>query len=233
MNDAPVFPPLLYGVQASDPFAFACAQARQGCDAGLIAYHPGPTVLQAALVFAPEVPLAQAMAMLPLAAVGFQNALGALAPPEVGVHLVWNGDLRVNGALCGRLNAAASHTAPDAAPDWLVIGLSVDILPQSDTPGDTPDQTTLYGEGCSEVNAVTLLEAWARHTLVALNRWADDGTGPLHKDWTGLAWNIGGTVTQGDLTGTFVGVDENLGLLIKSCDRTHLVPLTDLLEPTQ
>ena len=85
MSDSPVFPPLLTGAQAEDPFAQACAEARQGCDAGLVLYNLGPSVLQAAIVFAPEVPLAQAMAMLPLCAVGFQNALGALAPPEVAV----------------------------------------------------------------------------------------------------------------------------------------------------
>jgi BirA family biotin operon repressor/biotin-[acetyl-CoA-carboxylase] ligase len=172
------------------------------------------------------------MAMLPLCAVGFQNALGALAPPEVGVHLAWNGDLRVNGAICGQMRAAASDSDPKTEPDWLVVGLAINILPQSDTPGDTPDQTTLYGEGCSEVNPVTLLEAWARHTLVALNRWSEDGPGQLHKEWSGLAWEKNKTVTQGDLTGGFISVDENFGLLLKSGDVTHLIPLTDLLETT-
>lgn len=231
MTDTPVFPPLLTGLHAADPFAYACTQARQGCDAGLVVYDPGPSVLQGAIVFAPEVPLASAMAMLPLCAVGFQNALGALAPPEVGVHLAWNGDLRVNGAICGQMRAAASDLDPQAVPYWLVVGFAINILPQSDTPGDTPDQTTLYGEGCSEVNPVTLLESWARHTLVALNRWSDDGPGPLHKEWTGLAWNIGKDVTHGDLSGRFTGVDQDFGLLLKSTDTTHLIPLTDLLEP--
>ena len=231
MTDAPTFPPLLQGIPAKDPLAVACAQAREGCDAGLVVYDLGPSVLRAAIVFAPEVPLAQAMGILPLCAVGFQNALGALAPPEVGVHLAWNGDLRVNGAICGRLTAAASDTDARRVPDWLVVGLSVNILPQSDTPGDTPDMTTLYGEGCSDVHVVTLLEAWARHMLVALNRWQDEGNAPLHKEWNGLAWGLNDPMTQGAYSGQFIGVDENFGLLLKSDDTTHLIPLTDLLEP--
>lgn len=206
-------------------------QAQKGCDAGLVAYDPGPSVMRAAIVFAPEVPLRQAMAMLPLCAVGFQHALGALAPPEVGVHLGWNGDVRVNGAVCGQMCAAASSTDPEVEPDWLVIGLSVNVLPQSDTPGDTPDETTLYGEGCGDVHIVTLLESWARHMLVGLNRWQDEGHSPLHKEWSGLAWGVGEPLNQGAQTGQFIGVDEDFGLLLKTEDKTHLIPLTDLLEP--
>ncbi len=231
MTEAPIFAPLLTGLQSADPIARACTEAQQGCDAGLVVYDLGPSVLQAAIVFAPEVPLASAMTMLPLCAVGFQNALGALAPPEVGVHLAWNGDLRLNGAICGRMRATASDRDPTQVPDWLVVGFDLNILPQSDTPGDTPDQTTLYGEGCSEVNVVTLIEAWTRHTLVGLNRWSDEGPGALHKEWTGLAWGVDTDVTLADLTGKFIGVDEHFGLLLKRGDTTHLIPLTDLLEP--
>jgi len=59
----------------------------------------------------------------------------------------------------------------------------------------------------------------------------DDGAGPLHKEWTGLAWAMGEHMTHGDLTGSFTGVDENFGLLLKTDKTTHLIPLTDLLEP--
>jgi len=38
-------------------------------------------------------------------------------------------------------------------------------------------------------------------------------------------------MTHGDLTGSFTGVDENFGLLLKTDKTTHLIPLTDLLEP--
>ena len=231
MTEAPVLPPLLKGLQSDSPFAQACAEAHQGCDAGLVLYDLGPSILEAAIVFAPEVPLSKAIAMLPLCAVGFQSALGALAPPEVGLHLAWNGDLRLNGAVCGHMRVAASDSEPHQIPDWLVVGFSINILPQSDTPGDTPDDTTLYGEGCSDVNPVTLLEAWARHTLVMLHRWSEEGSGPIHKYWSGLAWGMGKNVTQADTTGVFIGVDENFGLLLKTDDTTKLIPLTDLLEP--
>ena len=100
-----IFPPLMTGMaiegRDSDPFDTAIAQATLGVDAGLIVYNLEADRARATLVLAPDVALTQAMAMLPVAGIGFQNALGALAPPEVAVHLEWNGRIRVNGAKCG------------------------------------------------------------------------------------------------------------------------------------
>jgi biotin-(acetyl-CoA carboxylase) ligase len=229
----PVFPPLMSGLAvtgAMEAFDTACAKAAMGCDAGLVVYNLGADLMQAALVLAPEVPLAKAMAMLPLCAVGFQNALGALAPPEVAVHLGWDGALYLNGARCGGLRVAASHTDPEAQPDWLVIGLTLPLWPPSEETGQTPDATALYAEGCAEVDAGNLLEAWARHTLNWINRWEDEGPRSLHAEWRGLAHGLGEERTQGDLFGSFLGVDEDFGMLLRQGDTTQLIPLTTLLE---
>lgn len=227
------FPPLFSGQEVTgpiDPFDKACVEAVKGCDAGLIVYNLGANLLRAAIVFAPDVPLREAMAMLPVCGVGFQNALGALAPPEVAVHLDWDGGLRINGASCGRMRVAASENDPDAEPLWLVVGLELPLWPESDDPGDTPDQTTLYAEGCAEVDAQRLLESWVKHTLVGINTWADEGPAALHKEWRGLAHGVGEGIEMDGKSGTFLGVDEHFGLLIRDDATTHLIPLTYLLE---
>nr|WP_254899103.1 biotin/lipoate--protein ligase family protein [Thalassococcus arenae] len=215
---------------AGDVMERAALRATMGCDAGLVVYNLGADALSAALVFAPEVPLAQAMAMLPLCGVGFQNALGALAPPEVAVHLDWAGGIRINGARCGGFRVAASGSDPDAVPDWLVVGLFLPLWPASDTPGDTPDDTALYAEGCADVQAPLLVEAWARHTLNWIGRWESGGNKVLHDEWRGLAHGIGEQTTQGGLTGTFLGVDDAFGMLLRDAETTHLIPLTTVLE---
>ncbi|MGC1504469.1 MAG: DUF4444 domain-containing protein [Sulfitobacter sp.] len=230
---APSFPPLFSGLAVEgqiDPFDKACVVAAQGCDAGLVVYNLGANSLQAALVFAPDVALADAMAMMPLSGVGFQNALGALAPPEVAVHLEWAGGLRINGASCGRLRVASAGIDPAMEPDWLVVGLELPLWPENDTPGDTPDQTALYAEGCADVNAVDLLESWVKHTLVGINTWIEEGVAPLHKTWRALAHGIGEDIEINGAVGTFLGVDEKFGMLLRTEDTTRLIPLTDLLE---
>lgn len=230
MSDV-TFPPLLSGLEVGagvDPFEKACAQAALGCDAGLVVYNLGADALSAAMVFAPEVPLEQAVAMLPLCGIGFQNALGALAPPEVAVHLEWSGGIRINGAKCGALRAATC--GPADAPDWLVVGLKLPLWPSSDNPGETPDETALYAEGCADVEADKLLESWARHTLVWINKWTDEGVAALHAEWRGMAQDIGEDVTVQGKSGTFLGVDENFGMLLRHDDQTDLIPLSSVVE---
>ncbi len=240
MRDAS-FPPLLSGYPVageSDPLDAAIAQAALGCDAGLVVYNLGASELRASIIFAPEVPLEDAMAMLPACGIGFQNALGALAPPEVAVHLDWAGGIKINGASCGHLRAISSTADPAQVPDWLVIGLELPLWPASDgpasdRPGHTPEQTALYAEGCADVDAKALLESWARHTLVWINRWSGEGTGPLHNEWRGLVPGIGEEANQGELSGTFLGVDERFGMLLRDQNgTTHLIPLSSQLEAT-
>lgn len=229
----PSFPPLFSGLAVEgkiDPFDKACAEAARGCDAGLVVYNLDATTLRAAIVFAPDVALEDAMTMLPLCGVGFQNALGALAPPEVAVHLDWQGGMRINGATCGRLRVAASDSNPKAEPHWLVVGLELPLWPEDDDTGHTPDQTALYAEGCADVNAERLLESWVKHTLVGINSWLDDGSATLHSDWRGIAYGIGEETIVNDLRGSFLGVDEHFGMLLRDAKTTHLIPLTQLLE---
>ena len=233
MSEPLTFPPLMWGEAATDSaLGHAARKAALGCDAGLVSYLLLADRVEAALVFAPEVPLAEAMTMLPLCGVGFQNALGALAPPEVAVHLSWDGTIRVNGAICGGLRVLSATHDPAEVPDWLVVGWTLPLLPADVETGNTPDQTALFVEGCADVSPPTLVEAWARHTLNWIARWESDGSRPLASEWRGLAHGIGEETTQNGLKGTFLGVDEAFGMLLRDDDTTHLIPLTTLLEDT-
>lgn len=232
------FPPLFSGESVGgqiDPFARACSQALLGCDAGLVCYNIGASELRAAVVFAPEVPLQKAMSVLVACGIGFQNALGALAPPEVAVHLTWQGGLEINGARCGRLRVAASDTDISGEPDWIVIGLEIPLLPAADVvPGDTPDQTCLFEEGCADVDPGLLVEAWIRHLLPWVNRMEEDGAKGLHAEWQGLGKYVGEeiefTLLNNKYSGTFMGVDEHFGMLLRTDEGTTLLPLSMLLE---
>lgn len=231
--EAPSFPPLLKGQPAApgqDPMAKAVAAAALGADPGLVVWAPRADRMEAAMVLAPEVPLAEAMSGVFAIALGLGDALGALAPPEVAVHYDWPGGIRVNGGTCGRLRAAASTADPAAEPDWLVVGVSIDLLPENDEPGRTPERTCLHMEGCGEITALGLIESWSRHSLVWLNTWVDEGFRPLHQAWRGRAWLIGERLADG---GTFMGLDEQGGQLVRRPDgTTELRPLTCLLAAT-
>lgn len=237
MTEAPVFPPLFQGravAPGADPVLKACAEASLGCDAGLLVWSLSHDALRAALVLAPEEPLSRAMAAWPACGLGLRDALGALAPPEVAVEFDWDGPIRVNGARCGRIRAVAPAGDPAAEPDWLVVGFDLPLLPpREDAPGETPDQTGLFAEGCADLDPAGLLEAWARHALHALSRLEGDGRAGLHRDWRGLLPAMGETVRLPEGEGMFLGLDEDFGMLLRpEGGETAAIPLTARLEPS-
>lgn len=238
MNAAPLFPPLLKGLATgpANPFVVAISEAEKGVDSGLFTWSLSPERLRAAIVLAPEVPLEKAMAAFCACAVGIQNAMGAHAPPETAVHLDWTGGIRVNGGHVGGLHVAASTRNPEAEPDWMVVGLELTLsLPDNLEPGETPDWTSLLQEGFAEIDPSLLLEAWSRHSMLRLNALDDaKGRAELHKTWSGLAWRMGDEINLPmdgtHHTGTFLGVDENFGMLLKLGQKAHLIPLSKILE---
>ena len=239
MTIAPVFPPLFRGMAAgpANPLTIAMAEAERGVDAGLLVWSQTEERLRAALVLAPDTDLDAAMVGLVACAVGAQNALGVLAPPETGVQIDWAGDLRMNGAHLGALTAHAATRDPARVPDWLIVGLDLTLrLPDALEPGQIPHWTALDQEGCGDIDPVALLEAWARHSLNWLHAIeAPEGRAALYREWRGLVWNLGGPVSlhlAGDRhEGQFLGVDENFGMILKSTDGdTRLVPLSSILD---
>ena len=209
---------------AGDPFVAACAAAAE-VDPGTVFYAPDEATLQVAILLAPEATLGEAIGVSFAVSLGFNDALGALAPPEVAVHLEWPDRVRVNGALCGRMRAAASTADPQAEPDWLVIGLEVPLMPTTaSAPGETPDETCLHEEGCGAVTAPDLIETWARHMMNWLHIYLTDGFEPLHREWLAKAY--------GREDGTFLGLDEHGGLLLNEGGTTRILPLTQMLEQT-
>ncbi len=232
MSTGPSFPPLMQGINTAgaDAFEAACSEAAQGCDAGTILYDASPERLRAAIVLAPEVALSDAAAMLPLTGVALQNALGALGPSEMPVHLCWDGPIRVNGGLCGAVRGATDTQDADAEPGWLVTGFELVFARGNLAGGETPDETDLMSEGCGDLTPVDLLESWSRHLLNWISRWEDEGMGPLHAEWTGLAHGMGQDGVFLGKNGHFLGLDEKLGLLLRADGQTMLLPVTDLLE---
>lgn len=238
MSVTPSFPPLLKGLATgpANPFTVAVREAERGVDSGLLAWSLSDERLRAAIVLAPEIPLEPAMAAFCACALGLQNALGAHAPPETAVHLDWTGGIRINGGHVGGLHVAASTRDPLVEPDWMVVGLELTLaLPDNLEPGETPDWTSLAQEGCGEIDPALILEAWSRHAMLWLNALDDPkGRADLHRDWSGLAWNMGQDIKLPidgtHHTGTFLGVDENFGMLLKLGQKTHLIPMSKLLE---
>lgn len=239
-GEAPTFPPLLRGVEVKpgvDPFAKAVSDAGRGvAEVGDLYWSPDGTTLRAAIVFAPEEPLAAAVPILFAVANGLNDSIGALAPPEVGVQHVWPDGVKVNGAWCGAMQMDASTRDPAQVPDWLIVGVSLAIRwdANSASPGEAPDLTALSEEGCGHLSSVRLLESWSRHTLTWVNRWEDGELRAITDGWLNRAEGRGETVafehkgvTQ---RGTFLGLDEGGGMILKTETGNDALPLLPMLD---
>ncbi|MEM6481527.1 MAG: DUF4444 domain-containing protein [Pseudomonadota bacterium] len=111
------------------------------------------------------------------------------------------------------------------------VGLDLMRRPETDDPGHRPDQTTLYAEGCADVDGPALLESWVKHTSVHINRWQAEGSGAIHKDWPELCCKVGKDIEFANRASIFLGVNKTFDLLLRDAQTTHLIPLTQILEP--
>ena len=226
MSRRPILPPLYRGAAldaAGDAFLEAQARARAGAGAGTLLWSARDDRFDCAVVLEPERPLAESLPVHYVALLGFGDALGALLPPAVDVTFDWPDRIAVNGGTVGGVRLAVPDAEAAATPDWMVVGAGAALAddPTDDEPGRNPGRTTLGTEGGAGIAPVDLVEAFARHFLVWLNRWQDDGFGPVRQAWLKRAAGSGGRVA---------GLDDSGGLLLIEDGGTRTLDLRRALQ---
>ena len=219
----PLLPPayrLVQLITEDAPFDAACASASTGQD-GDFFWSDRPDRLDCAILLHPELPAARAGLVAHTAMVGLGDAIGALAPPAVAVEFGWPDRLYVNGAIAGGIRVATADTADSTAiPSWQVLGMTVAIHGDraDPSPGSRPEVTTLFDEGAVDITAVSLAESLSRHLLAWVHRWHEDGFAPVSDSWLGRAvgyrQDIAWALPAGPVSGRFVGLDDDGGLLL-------------------
>jgi biotin-(acetyl-CoA carboxylase) ligase len=228
----PTFPPLLRGEKVEgtiNPFQKAVAASVMGTDPGVIFFAEREDALHLAMVLAPETALSECVGVCHAAMLAVADSLGALGPPELAIHFGWPFDFKVNGAKCGALSCQASTADPADIPDWLVIGIEIPFMRPADLePGENPESTWLYEEGCVELTVPQVIESWSRHALIWLRAFEDGGYESIQDHWRAKCDSIGREI-ESPATGTFVGINETGGLLLRRDGLTDIYALTGQL----
>jgi biotin-(acetyl-CoA carboxylase) ligase len=220
--------------------AFAHAQrlaAEEAAEDGTVVWSRRRAWLDCAVVLAPEAPLNPSLLVAYAAMLGLGDGLGALTPPVVTVTFGWPDRLEVNGGVVGGVRVAVAEAASaDAVPPWMVVAVRVAIAAGrgGNEPGHDLSRTTLEDEGCADIDAAGLLESFGRHFLSWINRWQDDGFGPVRDAWINRASGRGRQVEAAlpgvRLAGRFAGIDDEGGLLlIEDGGRTLTADLSQAL----
>jgi BirA family transcriptional regulator, biotin operon repressor / biotin---[acetyl-CoA-carboxylase] ligase len=230
----PVFPPLLKGHAVKAPLTSiteACRLAARGeLGAGDIVWSRNTAKAECALILEPDVSLARAQQMVPLVMVALAETLGALCPPELPVEFAWPDRVLVNGGDAGRVTmiapaGTASAGASEPVPRWIVIGVTLHLAARDGErePGLTADITALAEEGAGDVTRSAVLEHLAACMLAWLDTWSSDGFRSIHDQWLfRTTGRQGGCLAPGETEPvTVLGLDEDVGLLIKNADGTH------------
>lgn len=225
----PQFPPLITGHMlkpGQSPVRKAAAgAAKKKYGAGDLLWLNDPDTLDYAIVLEPEVARAASLQMVFTQMVALGDAIGAIAPPEVAITYRWPGMVLANGATIGHVSAVlADEDTAEGYPAYLVIGTHLAIRPKvySNDPGLTRDSTTLWDEGCGELDAMMVLDSTARHFLNWVHTWEEDGFTPVLAVLDGRM-TPGHAITVDGAEAAYLGLDEAGNALIKLAGSTKLI----------
>ena len=200
--------------EVGDAFDHALHHAGE-LGAGTLVFVGRFDMAEFAVVLEPEQPLAEARCAFYAGMVALGDALAAQAPPEKPLAIAWPDAIHVDKGLIGggRLGWPAG-AAEECVPDWLVFGAAIrTVWLGTDEAGLHPLSTTLAEEGFAEVDSGHLAESFARHLMVTLDRWQEEGFAPIARDYLARL--------ERDAPR---GIDENGDLLLPEGGRRALCP---------
>jgi biotin/lipoate A/B protein ligase family protein len=138
-----------------------------------------------AVVLEPDEPLRTARRAFYAGLTALADALAVHAPPEKPLAFEWPDAIRVDGGLVGGARLAWPSRADEDEPaDWLVFGASIRTVAMGETePGLRPLAAALDEEGFEGLESGRLVESFARHLMVAIDAWQEQGFGAVAKNY--------------------------------------------------
>src|SRR6185312_11699619 len=148
--------------------------AKEG--AGALVWVGRFDLVEFALVLEPDEPLAAARRTIYAGMNTLADTLAVHAPPNTLIHFEWPDALFVRGGLVGGGQLAwPKNAAENKRPDWMVFGAVVRTAMNLAEPGIKAHLTALEEEGFEELAPGRVVETFARHFMVAVDAWQEEG----------------------------------------------------------
>ena len=136
------------------------------------------------MVLEPEEPLRTARRAVYAGLAALADALAALAPPEKAIEFVWPGTIEIDGGVAGGGQLAWPDTPENEPPPWLVFGGMIRTVSMAEgDPGLRPLSAALEDEGFDDFGSARLVESFARHLMVQVDGWQDEGFAAVARDY--------------------------------------------------
>jgi biotin-(acetyl-CoA carboxylase) ligase len=202
--------------EVGDAFAHAKTHAVEE-GAGTIVFVGRFDLAEFALVLEPDEPLHVARRTFYACMAALADTLVAHAPPETDIRIEWPDAVSVNRGLVGGGQLAwPEGAAEDEPPAWLAFGAMVRLVSMSGTDaGLHPLSAALEDEGFNELGAERLMESYARHFMVMLDAWREEGFAAVSKSYLQR-------LSPENKSGIRRDIDENGDLLIRRMEETQV-----------
>jgi biotin-(acetyl-CoA carboxylase) ligase len=202
--------------EVGDAFAHAKSHAAED-GAGTLVFVGRFDLAEFAVVLEPDEPMRHARRSFYACMAALADTLTAHAPPETSISIDWPDSISINGGLVGGGRMAWPENADaDAPPDWLVFGATIRLVSMSGTEaGLHPLSAALEDEGFSEFGAERLMESFARHLMVMLDAWQEQGFGAVAKSYLQR-------LAPDSEQGTRRDIDDNGDLLLRRMGTTQV-----------
>lgn len=206
--------------EAGAPEGFAARARQQTAGRGRRgrAWASPPGNLFLSLLLRPKATPAQAATLSFLTCVALGEAIDLAGVPASDVTNKWPNDLLVGGAkIAGIL--LESRTRPDAALDWVTVGVGVNLASH---PDDTLYPVTSLKAQGSDVGPEDFAGWLLARYGYWYNRWQAEGFAPVRAAWLARAQGLGQPVVvrlpDRELHGRFAALDDSGALLLELPD---------------
>jgi hypothetical protein len=168
--------------EGGDAMQRASDEARAGAGAGLLVWVRRPDTVDCAVILEPEEDLATARHVVLAGLAAIADALAAISPPEKPLTLIWPDRVHFDGGLIGGARLAwPEGCAEDENPGWLVFGFTLRAMANEET--DRAPAAALIDDGFDDFEVGPFVESFARHLMLALDGWAQDGPKAALSHW--------------------------------------------------
>lgn len=162
--------------EVGDAFAHAVAHAAEE-GAGTLVYVGRFDLAEFAVVLEPDEPLHIARRTMYAGMSALADALTVHAPPETPLAIEWPDTIKVNlGLVGGGRLAWPTGAEENQPPQWLVFGAMIRLVSLAEgESGLRPLSSALDIEGFDDLAADRMVETFARHLMVTLDAWQEQG----------------------------------------------------------
>ncbi len=169
--------------EVGDAFAHAMRIAADA-GAGTLVHVGRFDLAEFAVVLEPEEPLRTARRTLYAGLAALADALAVHAPSERPISFDWPDAVRIGGGLVGGARLAwPARADEDAPPLWLVFGVMIRTVAMGgQESGLRPLSAALDEEGF-DLGSDRLIESFARHLMVTVDAWQQDGFGDVARGY--------------------------------------------------